>query len=41
MSLSDAANEQLNTGSTATLTSELLKRGFRNAFVSAGSDRAA
>jgi hypothetical protein len=41
VSLSDAANEQLNTVSTATLTSQLLKRGFRNTFASAGSDRAA
>jgi hypothetical protein len=41
VSLSDAAKEQLNTVSTATLTSQLLRRGFRNTFVSAGSDRAA
>ena len=41
MSLSDVAKEQLNTVSTATLASQLLKRGFRNTFVSAGSDRAA
>ena len=35
MSLSDAAKEQLNTVSTATLTSQLVTRGFRNTFVSA------
>jgi hypothetical protein len=34
VSLSDAAKDQLNTVSTATLTSQLLKRGFRNTFVS-------
>jgi hypothetical protein len=33
VSLSDAAKGQLNTVSTATLTSQLLKRGFRNTFV--------
>lgn len=36
MSLSDAAKEQLNAVSTATLTSQLLKRGFRNTFVAGG-----
>jgi len=34
VSLSDAAKAQLNTVSTGTLTSQLLKRGFRNTFVS-------
>lgn len=34
MTLSDAAKQQLNAVSTATLTSQLLKRGFRNTFVS-------
>jgi regulator of RNase E activity RraA len=34
VTLSDAAKQQLNAVSTATLTSQLLKRGFRNTFVS-------
>jgi regulator of RNase E activity RraA len=34
VTLSDATKQQLNAVSTATLTSQLLKRGFRNTFVS-------